>query len=72
MTTDRHGFASVRREPPWRPMAAVRAGCILYPDGFPEDLRPVVRAFHLRPCHRTPSESRFDALIATAERPPPA
>jgi hypothetical protein len=49
-----------------------RLGRIPYPDAFPEDPRPVVRDFHLRLYHRTPSESELDALIATAERVPPA
>lgn len=101
VTTDPNWFASVRRDPLWRPIAAVRTGRIhlapaepfgwidfppsinrlvgmrwlgriLYPDAFPEDLRPVVRDFYLRLYHRTPSEPELDALIATAERAPPA
>ena len=101
VTTDPNFFASVRRDPLWRPIAAVRTGRIhlspaepfgwidfppsvnrligmrwlgrvLYPDAFPEDLRPVVRDFYTRLYHRTPSNAQLDALIATAERAPPA
>jgi iron complex transport system substrate-binding protein len=36
---------------------------ILYPDAFPEDLRPIVRDFYARCYHQTPSESQFDQLL---------
>ena len=49
-----------------------RPGRIHYPDAFPENLRPVVRDFYTRLYHRTPSNAQLDALIATAERAPPA
>jgi len=101
VTTDPNFFGSVRRDPLWRPVAAVRTGRvhlspaepfgwidfppslnrligmrwlgrILYPDAFPEDLRPAVRDFYTRLYHRAPSAAQLDALIATAERAPPA
>jgi iron complex transport system substrate-binding protein len=36
---------------------------ILYPETFPEDLRPVVRDFYTRCLHQTPSESQLDQLL---------
>jgi iron complex transport system substrate-binding protein len=36
---------------------------ILYPEAFPEDLRPVVREFYTRCYHQTPSESQLDQLL---------
>jgi iron complex transport system substrate-binding protein len=100
VTTDPTFFASVRRDPLWRPIAAVAGGRvhlapaepfgwidfppsinrlvglrwlgrILYPDAFPEDLRPVVREFYTRCYHQAPTEAQVGALIATAERAPP-
>jgi iron complex transport system substrate-binding protein len=47
-------------------------GRILYPEAFPEDLRPAVRDFYARCYHQAPSPAQLDALIATAERAPPA
>ena len=93
VTTDPNFFASVRRDPLWRAVAAVRSGRIhlapavpfgwidfppsvnrliglrwlarvLYPDVFPEDLRPVVRDFYTRCYHRTPTDAQLDALLA--------
>jgi len=101
VTTDPTWFASVRRDPLWRPVAAVASGRvhlapaepfgwidfppsinrlvglrwlgrILYPDAFPEDLRPVVREFYTRCYHQAPTEAQLATLIATAERTPPA
>jgi len=36
---------------------------ILYPDAFPEDLRPIVRDFYTRCYHQTPSEAQLDQLL---------
>jgi len=36
---------------------------ILYPDAFPEDVRPVVRDFYTHCYHQTPSESQLDQLL---------
>ncbi|MGH8699543.1 MAG: iron ABC transporter substrate-binding protein [Burkholderiales bacterium] len=36
---------------------------ILYPDAFPEDLRPIVRDFYTRCYHQTPSEAQLDTLL---------
>ena len=43
---------------------------ILYPDAFPEDLRPIVRDFYSRCYHQTPSEAQLDQLLRPS--PPPA
>jgi iron complex transport system substrate-binding protein len=39
---------------------------ILYPDAFPEDLRPIVRDFYTRCYHQTPSEAQLDQLLRPA------
>ena len=39
---------------------------ILYPDAFPEDLRPIVRDFYTRCYHQTPSEAQLDGLLKPA------
>lgn len=39
---------------------------ILYPQAFPEDLRPVVRDFYTRCYHQTPTEAQLDHLLRTA------
>ncbi len=39
---------------------------ILYPDAFPEDLRPIVRDFYTRCYHQTPTELQLDALLRPA------
>jgi iron complex transport system substrate-binding protein len=39
---------------------------ILYPQAFPEDLRPIVRDFHTRCYHQAPSEAQLDQLLRTA------
>jgi len=39
---------------------------ILYPDAFPEDLRPIVRDFYTRCYHQTPTEVQLDALLRPA------
>ena len=49
-----------------------RAPRILYPDAFPEDLRPAVREFYSRCYHQAPTDARLGRLIATAKRVPPA
>lgn len=36
---------------------------ILYPDAFPEDLRPIVRDFYTRCFHQAPSEAQLDQLL---------
>jgi iron complex transport system substrate-binding protein len=36
---------------------------ILYPDAFPEDLRPIVRDFYTRCYHQAPSEAQLDGLL---------
>jgi len=36
---------------------------ILYPQAFPEDLRPIVRDFYTRCYHQTPSEAQLDRLL---------
>lgn len=43
---------------------------ILYPEAFPEDLRPIVRDFYSRCYHQTPSEAQLDQLLRPS--PPPA
>ncbi len=40
----------------------------LYPEVFPEDLRPAVRDFFGRAYHQTPTDAQLDALLATSER----
>jgi len=42
---------------------------ILYPEVFPEDLRPIVRDFYTRCYHRTPSEAQLDLLLREPSRP---
>jgi iron complex transport system substrate-binding protein len=42
-------------------------GKSLYPDAFPEDLRPFVREFYTRAYHQTPTPEQLDALVRTAE-----
>ena len=39
---------------------------ILYPDVFPEDLRPIVRDFYTRCYHQAPTEAQLDALLRPA------
>ncbi len=39
---------------------------ILYPEAFPEDLRPIVRDFYTRCYHQTPSEAQLDGLLRPA------
>jgi iron complex transport system substrate-binding protein len=38
---------------------------VLYPDVFPEDLRPAVRDFYGRFYHRVPDDSQIDMLLAS-------
>ena len=42
---------------------------ILYPDAFPEDLRPIVRDFYTRCYHQTPTGAQLDQLL---RQPAPA
>ena len=42
---------------------------ILYPDAFPEDLRPIVRDFYARCYHQTPSEAQLDQLLRSSAPP---
>jgi iron complex transport system substrate-binding protein len=42
---------------------------ILYPDAFPEDLRPIVRDFYTRCYHQTPTDAQLDQLL---RQPAPA
>ena len=39
---------------------------ILYPQAFPEALRPIVRDFYIRCYHQAPSEAQLDQLLRTA------
>ena len=39
---------------------------ILYPDAFPEDLRPIVRDFYTRCYHQAPTEAQLEALLRPA------
>ena len=39
---------------------------ILYPQAFPEDLRPIVRDFYTRCYHQAPSEAQLDQLLRPA------
>jgi len=39
---------------------------MLYPQVFPEDLRPIVRDFYARCYHQTPTEAQLDELLRTA------
>jgi iron complex transport system substrate-binding protein len=42
---------------------------ILYPEAFPEDLRPIVRDFYSRCYHQTPSEAQLDQLLGPSTPP---
>ena len=42
---------------------------ILYPDAFPEDLRPIVRDFYTRCYHQAPTDAQLDQLL---RQPAPA
>jgi iron complex transport system substrate-binding protein len=96
VTTDPNFEASVRRDPLWRDIAAVKAGRVhlapgvpfgwidfppsinrliglrwlarvLYPEAFPEDLRPLVREFYSRFYHQAPTAAQLDSLLATLQ-----
>jgi iron complex transport system substrate-binding protein len=43
-------------------------GKVLYPELFPEDLRPRVREFYTRAYHRTPSAAQIDQLLASLNK----
>jgi len=47
----------------WRLIGLRRLARILYPEAFPEDLRPVVRDFYTRCYHQTPTEGQLDPLL---------
>jgi iron complex transport system substrate-binding protein len=97
VTTDPNFDQSVRKDPLWRGVAAVKAGRIhlapavpfgwidfppsvnrliglhwlarvLYPETFPEDLRPTVRDFYARCYHQVPTEAQLDSLLAGVPR----
>ena len=40
-------------------------GKVLYPNRFPEDLRPITREFFQRFYHMTPSDAQIDRILAT-------
>jgi iron complex transport system substrate-binding protein len=40
---------------------------VLYPEQFPEDIRPAVRDFYTRAYHQTPTDAQLDALLAPSE-----
>lgn len=40
---------------------------VLYPEQFPEDIRPAGRDFYTRAYHQTPTDAQLDALLAPAE-----
>ena len=42
-------------------------GRVLYPELFPEDLRPIVREFYTRFYHQAPTERQLNELLAGAE-----
>lgn len=46
--------------------AAGPPASILYPQAFPEELRPVVRDFYTRCYHQAPSEAQLDQLLRPA------
>ena len=85
--------ASVRSDPVWAPIKAVKTSRvylspklpfgwvdfppsvnrliglwwlakILYPDQFPEDLRPLTREFYQRFYHSTPTDAQMDSVLA--------
>lgn len=39
---------------------------VLYPDAFPEDLRPIVRDFYSRFYHQVPTAAQLEQLLNTA------
>jgi len=39
-------------------------GKILYPEQFPEDLRPITREFYRRFYHVTPTDAQIDSVLA--------
>jgi hypothetical protein len=39
---------------------------ILYPQVFPEDLRPIVRDFYIRCYHQVPGDAQLDQLLRPA------
>ncbi|HUH93704.1 MAG TPA: iron ABC transporter substrate-binding protein [Casimicrobiaceae bacterium] len=94
VTTDPNFELSLRDDPRWRGLSAVRKGRfhlapavpfgwidfppslnrliglrwlarVLYPESFPEDLRPAVRTFYGRYYHRVPTDAQIDMLLAS-------
>ena len=43
---------------------------VLYPEAFPDDLRPLVRDFYTRMYHQAPTEAQLDALLASVRAQP--
>jgi iron complex transport system substrate-binding protein len=39
---------------------------VLYPEAFPEDLRPIVRDFYSRFYHQAPTVAQLEQLLNTA------
>jgi iron complex transport system substrate-binding protein len=37
---------------------------VLYPEQFPDDLRPITRDFYQRFYHMTPADAQIDALLS--------
>ena len=93
VTIDQDFAASVRSDPLWATIKAVRdgrvhlspkmpfgwvdfppsvnrlvglwwLGKILYPDLFPEDLRPITRDFYRRFYHVTPTDAQIESVLA--------
>ena len=93
ITIDQNFAASVRSNPVWAPVKAVRDGRvhlspklpfgwvdfppavnrliglwwlakILYPEQFPEDLRPLTRDFYRRFYHVTPTDEQIEGVLA--------
>lgn len=93
VTIDQDFARTVRRDPDWSGVAAVRTGRvhlspklpfgwvdfppsvnrliglrwlgkILYPDLFPEDLKPIAREFYARFYHVTPSDEQLERVLA--------
>jgi iron complex transport system substrate-binding protein len=93
VTIDQGFAASVKDDPAWAPVAAVKSGKvhlspkmpfgwvdfppsvnrliglwwlakILYPDRFPEDLRPLMRDFYTMFFHRTPTDEQIAQVLA--------
>ncbi|WP_229266909.1 iron ABC transporter substrate-binding protein [Leptospira sp. severe_002] len=93
VTIDRDFAASVKTDPMWAPVAAVKAGRvhlspklpfgwvdfppsvnrlaglwwlakILYPEQFPEDIKPLAKDFYTRFYHVTPNDAQIERVLA--------